>query len=260
LARFWRSFGRSLKLSVIFAFGALELVLKRPSSRVERAEWLHQFTGRVVRAMGIATRVEGTFPKRGVLISNHLGYLDIMVFAAVHRCVFVSKMEMLKEPLLGWMTTMAGTVFVERGRGGSAQRARHGMQAAADAGLPIIIFPEGTTSDGTTVLPFRSGVLGQELEAGQKITAAYVWYRLTENNGPEVTIGNDLCFWGDDVRLFPHIFGLLGLRGIEVNIRIADKPIAFSADALHRKNAAIEARAAVMDLGGLRDTVALDQR
>ena len=255
MVRFCRSAGRAIKLLAIFLLGALELIVKRPATREQRAEWLHQFCLRVVRAMGVAMHMDGTFPQHGVVISNHMGYLDIMVFAAQHRCVFVSKVEMAELPLLGWMTTMSGTVYVERGRGGSAIRARGGLQAAADAGLPIVIFPEGTTSDGTAVLPFRSGALAMVLEAGQSITAAHVSYRLTEDNGPGVTIENDLAFWGDDARLFHHIFGLLALRGIEVNIKIANSPIVFSSVDIHRKQAAIEAHAAVMQLIGVGDAV-----
>jgi 1-acyl-sn-glycerol-3-phosphate acyltransferase len=258
LIKFLRSVIRTLKATAIFLFGALELLIKRPATRQQRAEWLHQFCRRVIRAMGIAAHVEGTFPEHGVIVSNHMGYLDIMVFAAQHRCVFVSKADMADVPLLGWMTTMAGTVYVEPGRGGSAARARGGLQAAADAGLPIIIFPEGTTSDGSGVLPFRSGALALMLEAGQAVTAAYVSYRFTEDNGPGVTVGGNLAFWGDDAKLFPHIFGVLGLRGIEVNIRIAPSPIAFTPAASQRKQAAIEARAAVMELGGVYDPVSAD--
>jgi 1-acyl-sn-glycerol-3-phosphate acyltransferase len=206
---------------------------------------------RMARAMGIAFRIDGTFPPSGVVISNHLGYLDIITFAAQHRCVFVSKAELAHVPLIGWMTTMAGTVYVERGRGGSALRARSGLNAAAQAGIPIVLFPEGTTTNGSSVLTFHSGALGQVMQAGLPITAAFVSYRLTQNNGPSVSVKNDLAFWGDDVQLFPHIFRLLSLRGIEVSIRIANQPIAFSANTLHRKQAAEEARAAVMELGGL---------
>jgi 1-acyl-sn-glycerol-3-phosphate acyltransferase len=206
--------------------------------------------------MDVTLRVHGTFPDRGVILSNHLGYLDIMAFAAQHRCVFVSKSELREVPLLGWMTMMVGSVFVERGRGGSAIRARSGLQAAADAGLPVVIFPEGTTSDGTSVLKFHSGALAQVMEAGQSVTAAFISYGLTEDNGPNVTIENDVAFWGDEVRLLPHIFGLLALRGVAIDIRIADQPIAFSASFHDRKQAAIEARTAVMELGGLKDAVA----
>jgi lyso-ornithine lipid O-acyltransferase len=203
----------------------------------------------------ISWRVDGTFPESGVVMSNHLGYLDIMVFAAQHRCVFVSKAELAEVPLLGWMTTMSGTVYVARGSGGSALRAKSGLDAAAEARVPVVIFPEGTTSDGSGLLDFRSGLLAQVLEAGQSVTAAHVRYRLTEDNGPDVSVENDVAFWGDDVHLFRHIFKLLTLRGIEVNIRIAEKPIEFVATFHERKQAAVEARAAVMELAGLKEPV-----
>ncbi len=256
MVRFLRSVGRSLKLVTIFLYGGLELAIKRPRTRELRAEWLHRFCARTIRAMGIAVRVEGRFPERGALISNHMGYLDIMTYAALHRVVFVSKTEMLQIPLLGWMTTMAGTVYVERGRGGSAAGAREGLRAAAGAGIPVVFFPEGTTSDGSSVLKFHSGVLSQVLEAGEPVTAGFVSYRMTADNGPGVSLSSDVCYWGDEVKLFPHIFKLVALRGIEVSVRIADAPIAFSVDAGNRKVAAVEARAAVMQLGGVRDTVA----
>ena len=253
--RFWRSAARGVKVFAVFLYGTLELIVKRPATREQRAEWLHQFSGRAMRAVGIAMRVEGTFPAYGAVISNHTGYLDIMTFAANRRCVFVSKSEVADVPLLGWMTTMSGTIYVERGRGGSALRAKSEMQAAADAGVPVVFFPEGTTSNGHTVMKFHSGVLWQMLEAEQQVTAAYVWYRLTEDNGPGVSIEDDVCYWGDEVSLFRHIFGLLSLRGIEVNIRIADRPIAFSSVDIHRKQAAEEARTAVMEVGGVRDSI-----
>jgi 1-acyl-sn-glycerol-3-phosphate acyltransferase len=203
--------------------------------------------------MGIALHVEGKFPERGAVISNHTGYLDIVAIAALHPCVFVSKAELEEVPVLGWMTTMAGTVYVERGRGGSAKRATGAINAAAHAGVPLVFFPEGTTSNGTGVLPFRTGLLAKVLEAGEPVTAAFVRYRLTEANGPGVSVEDDVAFWGDDVSLFPHIFRLAGVRGVEVVVRIAQQPIAFTADWTDRDLAAAEARAAVMNLGGIHN-------
>ena len=118
-----------------------------------------------------------------------------------------------------------------------------------------MFFPEGTTSNGTTVMKFHSGILAQVVEAGEPVTAAFVRYRLTEDNGQGVKLDDDVCYWGDDVQLFPHIFRLLGLRGIEVSIRIADAPIQF-ANGADRKLVAVEARTAVMEVGGVRDAVA----
>lgn len=245
-AQLARSSCRALKLAAVFVGPTLELILKRPATRQKRAEWLHRFCAQAVRRMGIAVRQQGTFPEQGVVIANHLGYLDIVALAALHRCVFVSKQEVRDWPLLGWMTTLAGTVYVDRGRGGSARRAQTGMQAAADAGLPLVFFPEGTTSRGDTVLPFHRGLLAKSIEAGQPITAAYIRYRLTRKNGSNLSIEN-VHFW-DDTPLPLHIFRLLALRGIEVEIRFATSPIAFSPAATNRTTAAQEARAAVLQL------------
>ncbi|MEO6981647.1 MAG: lysophospholipid acyltransferase family protein, partial [Edaphobacter sp.] len=118
----------------------------------------------------------------GAVISNHMGYLDIVVYAALHPCVFVSKAEIQAVPVLGWMTTMAGTVYVERGHGGSAVKARSGMQAAADACLPVVFFPEGTTTNGNGLLKFHSGLLAQAMQSGMPVTAAYMRHSLPEGS------------------------------------------------------------------------------
>ena len=243
---FARSVGRSLKLAAIFAYATLQLIAKHPSTRQQRAEWLHHICARLLREMGVVVRQHGPFPERGVVIANHLGYLDVIAFAALHRCVFIGKSEIRHWPLLGWMTAMAGTLYVHRGRGGSAERAKKGMRAASDDGLPLVFFPEGTCSLGDTVLPFHSGLLTQAMEAGQPITAAYIRYRLTEDNGPYLSLA-DACFW-DDTLFAKHIFRLLALRGIEVELCFAESPIAFSAAAGERRIAAEEARAAVLQL------------
>jgi lyso-ornithine lipid O-acyltransferase len=241
-----RALWRSIKLAGMFVYASAELVLKRPSTRHARADWLHRFAARAVRRLRVPVRVHGRFPEHGVVISNHLSYLDIVVYAALHPCVFVSKAENERLPVLGWMTTMSGAVYVERGRGISAIRAGAAMQAAAADGLPVLFFPEGTTGNGTCVMKFHSGLLAQAMGPGLPITAAYIRYRLIEDNGPCITVEEDVC-WGDRAML-PHIFRFLGLRGVDVEVRFADAPIAFSSDTLHRKAAAIEARAAVVAL------------
>jgi 1-acyl-sn-glycerol-3-phosphate acyltransferase len=229
----------------MFAVAGTELLVKRPETREARADWLHRFAGRAIRGLGIEVDVVGTFPEHGAVISNHLGYLDIVVFAALHSCVFVSKAELQTVPMLGWMTTMAGTVYVARGHGGSAVKARSGMQAAADAGLPVVFFPEGTTTNGSELLKFHSGLLAQAMESGMPVTAAHLRYTLAADN--DATVADDVCYWGD-AKMLPHIFKLLGLRGLRAEVRFAEEPIRFSSDRMHRKMAAMEAQVAVAAL------------
>ena len=242
-----RSLIRSIKLAGYFVRFGGALLVARPATRQARAEWLHCFCRAALDGMGVELTVEGGFPGRGAVISNHLSYLDIVVFAALHPCVFCSKAEIEKVPVLGWMTTMAGTIYVERGRGGSALRAKTEMQAAADAGLPVVFFPEGTTTNGRDLLPFHSGLLAQAMGCGEPVTASFVRYTLDADNGPGVTAEDDVCWWGDR-SMWAHVFRFLGLRGAHATVRFGAEPIHFSSDVLHRKAAAVEARDAVIEL------------
>jgi 1-acyl-sn-glycerol-3-phosphate acyltransferase len=236
---------RSVKLAGYFVRFGGELLLKRPKTREARAEWLHRFCATALNGLGVELTVEGRFPARGALISNHLSYIDIVVYAAMSPCVFCSKVEIERWPVVGWLATMAGTVFVDRGKGGSAAKAGVGMKAAAEAGLPVVFFPEGTTTNGLALLPFHSGLLAQAMEIEEPVTAAYLQYALDRDNGPGVSVEEDVCYWGDR-GMWPHVFKFLGLRGAHATVKVADGPIAFSADELHRKKAAVEARDAVL--------------
>lgn len=222
---------------------AIELLLQRPATRQRRAEWLHRVCARVLRRLGLRVRVEGAPPPSGAVILNHQSYLDIFVMAGLARCVFVAKMEMRSWPVIGWMTTMAGTVYVDRGRGGSAAATTADMREAAAAGLPFVFFPEGTTTNGVEMLPFRSGLLSEARKAGLPVTAGYLQYSL-----PAVTcasLEDDVAYWGE--RSLPwHIVRFLTLTGVQATVRFAPEPIQFRAE--NRKLAAIEARAAVLAL------------
>jgi lyso-ornithine lipid O-acyltransferase len=244
---FFRAAGRTIWLLGMFVEAGTELIVKQPTTREERADWLHRFCARALRRMKIEIRVMGVFPEGGAVISNHLSYLDIVVFAAIHPCVFVSKAEIEKWPVVGWMTTMSGTVYVARGHGGSAMKARKEMQAAVDAGLPVVFFPEGTTSNGSHLLKFHSGLLAQVIDTGSPVTAAYVRYGLRDDNGPGVSVEDDVCYWGNR-NMWAHIFKFLGLRGVWAEVRFDEGPIAFSSSH-NRKQAAVEARFAVAAVG-----------
>jgi 1-acyl-sn-glycerol-3-phosphate acyltransferase len=98
------------------------------------------------------------------------------------------------------------------------------------------------------LLKFHSGLLAQVLDGGSPVTAAYLNYSFVEDNGPDTSVADDVCYWGDR-NMLAHIFKFLGLRGVRVEVRFADAPIAFSSDRLHRKMAAVEARMAVAALG-----------
>src|SRR5260370_26287071 len=133
----------------MFVVAGTELLVKRPATREQRADWLHRFCARGLRGMGIEISVEGGFPERGAVISNHLSYLDIVVFATLHPCVFVSKEEVRRGAVVGWMTTMSGTVYCGRGHGGSGRGGPEGERAGGGGGFAVgVFFPRGHVSCG----------------------------------------------------------------------------------------------------------------
>src|SRR5947207_7377320 len=93
----------------------LHCVFRSPDTLLSaRAAWLQQSSRRLLRVFGIETEFNGNVPSRGMLICNHLSYLDILVLAALAPCIFVAKQEVKHWPVFGWFATLAGTVFVHR--------------------------------------------------------------------------------------------------------------------------------------------------
>ena len=118
------------------------------------------------------------------------------LFAAIKPCVFVSKAEIAKWPVLGWMTTMSGTVYVNRGHGGSAvRRGRNGGCCGCRAAGGFL--SRGDDLEWSALLTFHSGLLAQAMLERQPVTAAYVQYVLDEENDADVTVADDVCYWGD---------------------------------------------------------------
>jgi 1-acyl-sn-glycerol-3-phosphate acyltransferase len=182
-----------------------------------------------------------------------LSYLDIVVHGAVRPCVFVSAIETRKMPVIGWISMMAGTVYVTRGGGGSAEKAAQGMAKGFRDRLPVVFFPEGGTFIGDeAAMPFHSGLLAQALEVGAPVRAGFLRYELSAEDAARGKSPRNDVHWSTQT-LIAHLWNLLGLKRIKAQMRFADEPIAFSAAAYEdRRVAAAEAREAVVAVSGQR--------
>jgi len=247
---FVRRLYRLLKVAAVFAYSIVEVAVQRPRSRAARAAWLGRIGHRLCRAVDITYDTIGIVPADGAVISNHLSYVDIVVHASLRPCVFVSKIELRSTPVLGWISMMAGTVYVARGTGGSAAKAAQGMAKGFRDGLPVVFFPEGTTGVGdVTVLPFRSGLLAQAIAAEVPVRYGFIRYNLTPFDIARGKNVHDDVHWGSQT-LWHHVWNILDLHGVHATVQFAPDPIAFSQAAIdNRKIAAHEAEAAVAALG-----------
>ena len=244
-----RTLYRTTKVVAHFAYATVELAITQPKTRADRAAWLSHFCARVLRSMDVTYDIVGPMPMSGAVISNHLTYLDILLHSAMRPCVFVSKIELRKTPLLGWMSFMSGTVYVTRGAGGSAAKAAEGMAKGFRDGLPVVFFPEGTTGVGDEpAMSFRSGLIAQTIDAGEPMRAGFIRYQLSPKDiAAGKTLRNDV-HWGPQT-LPAHLWGFMGLHALHATVHFAAEPIAFSEAAVaNRKVAAEEARHAVAAL------------
>lgn len=122
--------------------------------------WPPRFLGMVARIAGARLRVTGTPLRRDVLIvSNHLSWIDILVLAQASGTAFVAKDDLAGVPLIGWLCTLNETIFIARGDRSSVGEQVATVRRAIATGRPVTVFPEGTTGDGETLLPFKAALL-----------------------------------------------------------------------------------------------------
>lgn len=156
----------SLIIAVAFRFMAVS------RRRVMKQRWSRQ----LISILGMRLRFEGQVPQ-GLLVANHVSFLDIYVINAIAPTAFVSKNEVLSWPLIGWLCRHTETIFLERGSRLAAQRTREALAAYLHAGGLAAIFPEGTTTTGDRLLPFHGALLQSAIDAGVPVTPVAVRYR-----------------------------------------------------------------------------------
>lgn len=242
LRRLWRL----LALAAILAWSILDLLFSRPNTRALRAQWLSRLCRRVIRLCHVTVTTIGPVPACGAVISNHLSYVDIPVHAGARPCVFVSKIELCSTLIFGWISQMAGTIYVNRSSGRSALQAGAGMAKGLRDNLPVVFFPEGTTGVGDLpTLPFHGGLIAMAIAADQPVIASFIHYELTPEDLSRGKSIRDDVHWGSQT-LFRHVWNYFDLGALHATIRFAPEPILFSPAAItNRKIAAREAQAAV---------------
>jgi 1-acyl-sn-glycerol-3-phosphate acyltransferase len=180
------------------------------------------------RLAGITIREEGAPLDSAdvggyLIVSNHVSYFDAAALAPLHPMAFVAKSEVAGWPVIGWVAGLAGTVFVNRKSRIASAQDKRAIRARLDRGEAIVLFPEGTSSDGQRVLPFKSALLGAVDEAGegpreiwvQPVTLTYKssWgLPLSRRTRPSYA-------WYGDMDFVPHKWGAYVQGPFEVIVR-----------------------------------------
>ena len=212
-----RIIGRLIWLMGEFTLAALNFarwcVLSGDFSSARRASWLQHSSRRILGIFRPFILTSGTAPTRGLLVSNHLSYLDILVISSITPAIFVSKREVKSWPVFGWFAKMAGTVFADRERRTRVGQTTDEIQSVLDQGALVVLFPEGTSSDGKTVLPFKSSLLEPATRQTHSLFASLIQYEIDDGDASE-----EVCYWRDSTPLVSHMINLLGKRTIRASV------------------------------------------
>lgn len=140
--------------------------------RLMKRRWSRQLVG----CLGVSLRHGPQGAASGMLVANHVSFLDIFVLNAVTPAAFVAKEDVRAWPLIGWLCRRTETVFIERGSRRAAQRTREHVVEKLRANALVAVFPEGTTTWGDEVLPFHAALLQSAIDAGTPLTPAVIRY------------------------------------------------------------------------------------
>jgi 1-acyl-sn-glycerol-3-phosphate acyltransferase len=194
------------------------LRLGGPRTLERRALWIHESAKRMMNCLDMQCTVEGQPPTRGLIVANHLSYIDILVISAVMPCFFVAKMEIGGWPFFGRAARSGGTIFVDRSSLASANSVAEQMTERLKLSIPIplLLFPEGTSTDGSEVLRFHSRLIDPATSLGVPITTAAIRYVIHDG-----TEERELCWYGD-ATFVNHLWKVLGVGGFEAELQFGE--------------------------------------
>ena len=177
----WLRLSLRLARAIVHVFAGLWIVafLFPPADWAGRAGYTRRWSARLLRIFGVRLKVTGAPPDAAALyLLNHISWLDIFVFNSAAPARFVAKAEVQRWPLLGKLAALGGSLFVERARRHDVARIGREITESLAAGEPVALFPEGTTTDGSRLLPFRASLLQPAAQAGVPVVAVAVRYVL----------------------------------------------------------------------------------
>ncbi|MCX7704966.1 MAG: 1-acyl-sn-glycerol-3-phosphate acyltransferase [bacterium] len=175
-----------------------------------------------LKLLGINIRINSNFSPGGktyLIVSNHVSYLDVLLIASILPASFITSVEISKDIFLGTLAKFGGSIFVERRKKTRLMRDLESVSKVLKDGVSVVLFPEGTSTNGETILPFKKTLFRSALYCGVEILPVCIRYISIE--GAPVNRGNrDLIFWYGDMKFFPHFVHLLKLQTIKAEINI----------------------------------------
>jgi 1-acyl-sn-glycerol-3-phosphate acyltransferase len=188
---------------------------------------------RLLRAFNIQVRVvnpeklEVLKQENHLVVSNHVSYTDIIVLASCHPLVFITSLEMASNPILGDITKLGGSLFTNRKKHTTLPQEINNFAAALSQGFNVVLFPEGTSTNGASVYDFKKSLFQTALIARKNILPVCIRYRKLNGRPILSQPQRDIICWYATTTFLPHIWRIAGQR-IEAEVILHD-PIPYTA-------------------------------
>lgn len=156
-----------------------------------------------------------------LLVGNHLSYVDILVLSSIKPAIYVTSVDLGETKFLGSMAEMGGSIFVERRSRAQIARDLRTMTDTLRSGHDVVIFPEGTSSDGSGVLPFKKSLLMSAVEARKSVMP--IVFKYTEVDGERFNAQNasKICWYGD-MTFGPHFAHILATKSLRAELHFLE--------------------------------------
>ena len=217
-------FNLKLIIFVLFSFPLIFMALILGKIIPFFGKWLPViFHKLLLWLLSINVEYEGNYQRAkdcNFFVSNHLSYLDIPILGSIFPLRFVAKSEVQFWPVFGFLSKLAGTIFIKRKRSDSIiQKSK--IFDLLSSGDKVCIFPEGTTSDGNRVLDFKSSSFSALENQNFLIQPVVICY--SDLNGIPINRWlRPVIAWYGDMDLKPHILKLVTLRSIKIKLIFID--------------------------------------
>lgn len=208
---------------------ALLIKLLTPRTHPIRFKWVCRGTSfwgyTIARIWGMKIRISGTPPQAPFfLVSNHVSYTDVVLLCAVSPAWYISKAEVAGWPLIGSLTRVGPTIYINRELRRDVKRMNSLIADLIRTGGAVGFFPEGTTTDGSTLLPFKPSLFQPMIEIGMPVNTAAIAYETPPGMPP----ASEWIAWVGDTAFAPHASYLLAQKGFTAHIRFAEETVTAS--------------------------------
>lgn len=202
-------------MHILYGLSVGALILKR-LDQDQRHLIIKRWSETLLNILNVKLTVEGSPPNQklcnAIFVGNHISWLDIYALNSVHPVRFIAKSEVGRWPILGWLARQANTMFIERAQKKDAQRVTIQATESLSKGDCLCYFPEGTTSDGTELLPFKSSLMQASINANAEVWPLAIHYP-NKDGSPNVR----MAFVGETT-FIESIWQIISLHQSEVKL------------------------------------------